>query len=67
MAHGLGCSTACGIFPDQGSNPCPLHWQEDSEPLCHQRSPSAHFLTGLFVFVFVVVVELYELFVCLGN
>ena len=27
MAHGLSCSTACGIFPDQGSNPCPLHWQ----------------------------------------
>ena len=21
---------ACGIFPDQGSNPCPLHWQVDS-------------------------------------
>ena len=21
---------ACGIFPDQGSNPCPLHWQMDS-------------------------------------
>ena len=28
--HGLSCSTACGIFPDQGSNPCPLPWQEDS-------------------------------------
>ena len=27
MAHGLSCSMACGIFPDQGSNPCPLHWQ----------------------------------------
>ena len=27
MAHGLSCSAACGIFPDQGSNPCPLHWQ----------------------------------------
>ena len=21
---------ACGIFPDQGLNPCPLHWQADS-------------------------------------
>ena len=30
VAHGLSCSTACGIFPDQGSNPCPLHWQLDS-------------------------------------
>ena len=26
-ARGLICSVACGIFPDQGSNLCPLHWQ----------------------------------------
>ena len=30
---------ACGIFLDQGSNPCPLHWQEDSLPLSYQGSP----------------------------
>ena len=30
VAHGLSCSGACGIFTDQGSNPCPLHWQADS-------------------------------------
>ena len=30
VAHGRSCSAACGIFPDQGSNPCPLHWQADS-------------------------------------
>ena len=30
VACGLSCSTACEIFPDQGSNPCPLHWQVDS-------------------------------------
>ena len=30
VVHGLSCSAACGIFPDQGSNPCPLHWQVDS-------------------------------------
>ena len=23
------CSEACGIFRDQGLNPCPLHWQAD--------------------------------------
>ena len=28
--HRLSCSVACGIFPDQGWNPCPLHWQVDS-------------------------------------
>ena len=33
------CSAACGIFPDQGSNPCPLHWQADFQPLRHQGSP----------------------------
>ena len=41
VAHGSSCSAACGIFPDQGSNPCPLHWQADSQPLRHQGSPTA--------------------------
>ena len=39
VAHGSSCSAACGILPDQGSNPCPLHWQADSQPLRHQGSP----------------------------
>ena len=30
VAQGLSCSAVCGIFPDHGSNPCPLHWQADS-------------------------------------
>ena len=38
VAHGPSCSATCGILPDQGSNPCPLHWQADSQPLCHQGS-----------------------------
>ena len=28
-----------GIFSDQGSNPRPLHWQGDSQPLHHQWRP----------------------------
>ena len=40
VAHGPSRSTARGTFPDQGSNPCPLHWQADSQPLRHQGSPS---------------------------
>ena len=24
VAHGCSCSRACGIFPDEGSNPCLL-------------------------------------------
>ena len=45
VAHGLCRSAACGIFPDQGSNPCPLHWQADSQPLRHQGSPETSSLT----------------------
>ena len=43
VAHGLSRSAACGILPDQGSNPCPLHWQADSQPLSHQGSPIIYF------------------------
>ena len=43
VAHGPSCSAACGILSDQGSNPCPLHWQADSQQLRHQGSP-AHFI-----------------------
>ena len=44
VAHGPSCSAACRIFPDQGSNPCPLHWQADSQPLRHQGSPEFYFI-----------------------
>ena len=30
VAHWLNCSAACEIFPDQGLNPPPMHWQVDS-------------------------------------
>ena len=30
VVQGLSCSVACGIFPDQGLNPFPQHWQVDS-------------------------------------
>ena len=35
----LRCPTACEIFLSQGWNPCPLHWQVDSQPLDQQGSP----------------------------
>ena len=50
VAHKPGCSVACGIFPDQGLNPCPLHWQADSQPLRHQGSP----LSGLLLFSMII-------------
>ena len=34
----FSCSSVCGIFPGQGLNPCPLHWQVDSKLLYHQGS-----------------------------
>ena len=46
VAHGPSCSTACGILPDQGSNPCPLHRQADSQPLCHQGNPEGPYFKG---------------------
>ena len=51
VAHGLSRSAACGIFPDQGSNPCPLHWQADSQPLRHQGSPSLFFWWNIFTLI----------------
>ena len=54
VAHGPSCSAACGIFPDQGSNLCPLHWQADSQPLCHQGSPKTilYILSILYTYKF---------------
>ena len=37
---GLSCLDACGIFLDQGLNPCPLYWQVDSYPPDHGGSPT---------------------------
>ena len=39
LERGLNFPEACGIFLDQGSNPCPLHLQPNSYPLYHQGSP----------------------------
>ena len=51
VPRGLSCPRACGTFPDQVLNPCPLHWQPDSQPLDHKGSPKiallAWFLNGM--------------------
>ena len=46
-AHRLSCSKACGIFQDQGSNSCSLHWQADSQPLDHQGRPWINYFKWL--------------------
>ena len=43
MGSSASAVAACRIFPDQGWNLCLLHWQADSLPLSHQRSPRSCF------------------------
>ena len=43
VVHGLSYSSAWGITLIQGSNLCPLHWQEDSYPLYPHGSPTITF------------------------
>ena len=38
VAHKLSYSELHGIFLDQGSNPCLLYWQADSQALEYQES-----------------------------
>ena len=57
VAHGLSCSAACGIFPDQGSNLRHLHWLANSQPLGYQGN-SITFAC----FVFVPVLSHIQLF-----
>ena len=45
---GPGCSTACGILPDEGLNPCLLHWQSESSPLSHQGNPVLSWLLSFY-------------------
>ena len=45
VAHGLSFPVARGLFPDQGSNLCPLHWQVASVII----EPSRKYSTGDFM------------------
>ena len=44
---GLVAPRHVGSSQNQGSNPCPLHWQADSQPLRHRGSPIYSFLRNL--------------------
>ena len=54
---------ACGIFPDQGSNPCTLHWQADAQSLDHQGSPHILFIHIYLLLTFCSICFFYLLFV----
>ena len=49
--QGLSCPAAHGILPDQGSNPCLLHWQADFQPLDHQGSRIPFILWVIFFYL----------------
>ena len=55
MLNSCGSHVACGIFLDQGSNLCLLHWQVDSLPLSYQGSPGINFkLTYVLIKFFIL-------------
>ena len=71
VMHRLSCSAASGIFPDQGLNPCLLHWQADSLPLSHphQGSPGNCLLKGFeyaksYIFIYVVTCPVFIIPLC---
>ena len=43
-AHGLRCSASCGIFANQGLNPCCLHWQVDAIHCANREVPKTSIL-----------------------
>ena len=48
VTHGLTCSAACGLFPDQGLNLCFLHQQKDSLPLSQPAKTPKEFYSEAF-------------------
>ena len=61
MAQGPSRSAACGIFPDRGTKPCPLHRQAGSQPLLHQGS-MVHFCfiyaVGSLALIYILLIKL---------
>ena len=47
VAHGLSCSAACGIFPDQGSNPCPCIGRQTLNHCATREFPRRSFLRAV--------------------
>ena len=59
VALGLSCPVACGIFLDQGSNPCLLNQQVDSLPQNHQGSPPWYYYDVSFHYLYFGTIPVY--------
>ena len=55
--HGFSGFVVCGIFSIQESNPCLLHWQADSLPLSHQRSPNNRYSYSSYCSLFFLLIQ----------
>ena len=51
MVHRLSCSSACGIFQDQGLNLCPLHWHVNFNYCTTREVLKNFFLINLFMYL----------------
>ena len=63
---------ACGFFPDQGSNLCPLHWQVDSFFFKTMDKGSNYSISSrklvIFPFLFFILfIYLFIIFGCIGS
>ena len=47
VVHRPSCPAEYGIFPDQGLNLHPLHWQANSSPLSQQGNPALDFVLAI--------------------
>ena len=50
VVHGPSSFIACEIHQNQGSNPCPLHWQVDSYPQDLQGGPHLEIWKEIYIF-----------------
>ena len=66
-AGGAQGAVTCGISPDQGSNPCLLHWQARSFPLGYQGAPVVLLGSSFFPHLFLSFTEIHCMYVCMNE
>ena len=64
VVHGLSYPVAWGIFPDQGLNPCLLHWQADSLSLTTREAHKWYSFINFQFWLFVTSISSVQLLSC---